>query len=676
MKFPKSSKRRRKTTFFHKRTPLFLLLALAAIFLSGTGMLLFSTVLNNTNTPFIKHAIPEGAQYVPNEIVVKYREAYNPEKLKEQMQDKASSNVFENLQERLPGGKSAEERYAQLSADLKVLGVVAQRKVFDSSDPSLENYYILQLKEGVDVKEVHEKLSTLEEFQTSEPNYIYTVQQTPNDPLYNASQWGLQKLQIDKISDITKGSGNVMVAVVDTGVDYNHEDLTKQLVKGRDFVQNDDDPMDDHGHGSHVAGIIAAISNNGIGISSLAPDIKIMAVKTMDSAGSGSMTQIVSGVKYAVDQGAQVINLSIAGNSPYPSTDPCNGTAYDDVFAYATQRGASVVIAAGNGDKNGSPLDASRVLPAACKNAIVVGAVDRYEARAVFSNYGSRVDVSAPGIDILSLKPATCSASSCRSARIVAQHYITRDGTSMAAPYVAGSIALLLSAHPTLTPDGVKACVLQNANKIQTDKPVGPFLNVLAALQNCKAPPPTKAPEAPAPQQSQQTSGRGTIFGTLYADSNDNKVRDSEEKGVANIQVELSGQHSRVALTNDTGSYSFDDLPGGEYKVVFKLNGQVIGFTPNTIRMPAQTEFNFPVSPTYLKNNGSSSYVAPTKVPSPTITQSANRSFSDILFNRQPAQTNVTPTPLVLYSCHEQTGSQVINGKQIQLTFLVCTPKR
>ncbi len=251
---------------------------------------------------------------------------------------------------------------------------------------------------------------------------------TPNDPQF-ASQASLTRIRADEAWTIARGGA--LIAVVDSGVDYNHPDLSGKVILGKDFVNNDNDPSDDNGHGTHVAGIAAANSNNGTGISGVAWNSKILAIKSIDSGNVITAANAVSGIKYAADKGARIINASFefAGGQ----TLLCNAVSY------ANGKGSIVVAAAGN---KGSSVVA---YPAACGSAIAVGNTTATDGRASSSNFGTWVDLAAPGSGIVSTVP-TGSCQWC-----AASGYRSLTGTSQAAPHVAGAIAVLLSRQPSLT---------------------------------------------------------------------------------------------------------------------------------------------------------------------------------------------------------------------------------
>ena len=283
----------------------------------------------------------------------------------------------------------------------------------------------------------------------AEPNYIYRATYIPNDPYYNnnwpgygwGKQWGPQKIGSPAAWDITTGTLSSIVAVIDTGVDYTHPELNGRVINGWDFSNNDNDSIDDNGHGSHVAGIIAAGGDNNIGIAGTSWNSKILAIKSLDSSGTGSLFDVASSIIYAADNGADIINLSLAG--------PSYSQTLQDAVDYAHNKGTVVVAAAGN---NGSSL---MRYPAGLNNVVGVGATDRSDIWAHFSNYNSSVDISAPGVDISSLWSTP-----------LGYTYALMSGTSMATPFVSGVASLINSVRPEWSPDQVERRLMETSRDL------------------------------------------------------------------------------------------------------------------------------------------------------------------------------------------------------------------
>lgn len=284
-----------------------------------------------------------------------------------------------------------------------------------------------------------------------EPNYQRSISITsPNDSYYNSYQWNLPKIKADYVWDIQKGGSNVVIAIIDTGVSLSHPDLAGKLVAGYDAVAHDGDPSDENGHGTHVAGIAAAITNNGVGVAGVSWNSRIMPVRVMDAAGNGWDSDIAEGIIWAADNGADVINLSLGGASSSPQT-------LQIAVNYANARGVTVVAAAGN-IPNGAIT-----YPAACANVIGVAATDSNDNRASFSNYGYFVDVAAPGVSIRSTFWNTDPTQ-----WPIGNAYADGSGTSMASPHVAGLAALLLSEYPSSTTAQIERAIEATAVDLGT----------------------------------------------------------------------------------------------------------------------------------------------------------------------------------------------------------------
>ncbi len=273
----------------------------------------------------------------------------------------------------------------------------------------------------------------------AEPDYRFKAlgdPAGPTDPLMK-QEWGYYKIHADQTwSAGYRATSSVLVAVVDTGVDYTHPDLSGVVVKGPNLVAGNSDPMDDNDHGTHVSGIIGAVADNGQGIAGVAAGVKIYAIKVLDSTGSGDEDVVAQGILDAVKAGARVINLSLGG--------PDDVLALHQALQYAQQHGALCVVAAGNDGSDGASY------PASYPEALAVGATTPDDSRADFSNYGPDVAIAAPGSQILSTVPG--------------DDYQSMDGTSMATPYVSAAAAVIWSLHPELTAQQVRTLLVETAD--------------------------------------------------------------------------------------------------------------------------------------------------------------------------------------------------------------------
>lgn len=324
------------------------------------------------------------------------------------------------------------------------IGVVADRV------PEL-NFVLVKLYSGVNMTTAMNTLKKRSDVRYVEPNYIQHALTTPNDPGY-PKQYGPQKVKADLAWDIYDPQNKVLLAVIDTGVDYKHPDVQNVLAKdgsgnviGFNAINDTSNAQDDHGHGTHCAGVAAGQTNNGIGIAGIAgwnpkvpaasSFVRVLPVKVLNSGGAGTDVWIGKGMVWAVDHGAKVLSMSIGGSGGKPE---------EDAAAYAWSKGALVVAAAGNdGSSNKSN-------PAAYPNVLSVGATDNKDTLANFSNYGDWVFVAAPGVDVYSSVPGN--------------KYEAWSGTSMACPHVAGEAALLLAQNGTLTNAQITKIITENVD--------------------------------------------------------------------------------------------------------------------------------------------------------------------------------------------------------------------
>ncbi|WP_157241263.1 S8 family serine peptidase [Catenuloplanes japonicus] len=354
---------------------------------------------------------------------------------------------------------------------------------------------------------------------------------TPNDPFWN-EQWGLRKVNVPAAWSMTTGAG-VTVAVLDTGVN-EVSDLTGRVLPGYDFINDDADPVDDEGHGTAVASVIAGRGDDASGMAGVCWDCKILPVKVLDEEGSGDYLAIAKGIRYAADHGAKLINMSLAGSSSSP--------LLNSAVQYATDRGALVIAAAGNENT------ATRQYPAAIPQVLSVGGSTSSDGRYEWSNYGtSWVDIAAPGCN-------------------VAQDYRGRGygdfcGTSSATPLVAGVAALMLSRKPDASGPFIGTVLSLSSSKLgwTTHGRVNAGRAVWAVTDTAA---PTVALSAP----KAGTLLHGTV--TVSAGATDNV-------GLNRVELVVNGT---VAAVDRTAPYSFR-WNSGAYHGVVKVAVRAVDWT-------------------------------------------------------------------------------------------------
>lgn len=355
---------------------------------------------------------------VPGQIIVKYKEGTSDRTISA-MSSKISASASKTIR------KLGVTQLA-LSEDIDVNTAIDMLE----GDPNVEYAEPVYVRNAFGLS-AEDSSSVVESVYCSDPSYT------------KGWQWGLEAINLEKMwgAVSVEDRARVTIAVIDTGVDVDHEELKDSIIPGYDFVNNDSDADDDCGHGTHVAGIAAA-AHNGRGIAGVAGGAKIMPVKVLNENGSGDTVKVINGILYAANNGADIINLSLGSESP--------SRAEEEAIRYALDRGVTVVAAAGN---DYGPVS----YPAAYDGVIAVGAVDWDGAAgefmmADFSNAGPELDILAPGVDILSTIPKELDNLGNKTftgiGDVNEDGYFLSDGTSMAAPFVAGMAALLLAENP------------------------------------------------------------------------------------------------------------------------------------------------------------------------------------------------------------------------------------
>ncbi|WP_202079865.1 S8 family peptidase [Caldalkalibacillus salinus] len=330
--------------------------------------------------------------------------------------------------------------------------VIVQFNDVDAGETWLQRHpeFTLKKKSGVLMLIAHDNMGTEdmlnllrdeEQVVQVEPNHTFIKQQSsvlPNDEFFEQYQWNLSLIQAELGWDYSNGSEEVPIAYLDTGIDTQHQDLAERVAEGFNAFDETDEVYDYHGHGTHVAGVIGAMTNNETGIAGVSWNNPIMPVKVLNDQGEGSLFEVASGIIWATDHGARVINLSLG--------DTESSQILRDAVRYAYENDVALIAAAGN-DNVGQPM-----YPAGYEEVLAVAAVNQQNEKAVFSNYGEHIDVTAPGENIPSTFPD--------------HQYVFMSGTSMAAPHVTGMAGLIRSLRPDLTNDEVLDVIRYTADDL------------------------------------------------------------------------------------------------------------------------------------------------------------------------------------------------------------------
>lgn len=444
----------------------------------------------------------------------------------------------------------------------------------------LSDFYEIRVSESEDVLRLAERMSEDEHIEYVQPNYIYTVARVPDDPEYSRQyQW--PRIQAPEAWDITTGSEEVVIGVIDTGVDYEHEDLKDNIwqnpnevidgvdndgngyvddVRGWDFVDNvknaangedsdeeDNDPMDFEGHGTFVAGCAAAVSDNGTGVTGASWNSKIMPLragyKRNDGVGSLTTQGILDAMFYAAVNGADVLNLSFGG--------PFNDQAQRDMMRWAFDQGVVIVKAAGNDNSPIAPIQSTEPW------VLSVAATDDLDEKATYSNYGDWVRIAAPGGNFGGGRAGIYST-------VRQDRYGSKQGTSFAAPIVAGIAALVKSVYPLWSAAEITMHVVDTADNIDLDNPE--YEGQLGKVGRVNAFNAVSQPFNSKPEYKISRIQIQDFFG-----NGNGKINAGEEAGLLlriqnnwndarNVTMTLRSDDPTVQILNDV--VTFDQIPG------------------------------------------------------------------------------------------------------------------
>lgn len=410
---------------------------------------------------------------------------------------------------------------------------------------------------------------------TCEANSIVESSKTPNDTQYGAL-YGMTKISAPAAWDITTGSSSIVVAVIDTGIDYTHPDLVDNIATnsgeipnngvdddrngytddyyGWDFNGSDNNPIDDHFHGTHCAGTIGAKGDNGQGVAGVNWTVKLLPIKVLSSGGSGTLASVASGMAYAVLRGAKIMSMSLGTNS-YSST-------LENAIISAKNSGVLVVAAAGN---DGTNADSYPTYPAASAqdNVISVAASDSTDTLAYFSNWGATsVDLAAPGYSILSTT--------------LSRSYGYASGTSMATPHVAGIAAMIRAVNPSLSYSQIKSILLTTVDPISSmnGKMVSGgranlYKAVLKAQQGTSPTPAPTATPTPAP------TGTATPTPTPTATPTPPDMEPPADGEPNDVSIDTERTRRKVFIFGEV--FSFQDAPVANETVTLYCNKKAVG---------------------------------------------------------------------------------------------------
>ena len=424
------------------------------------------------------------------------------------------------------------------------------------------NSYVIRLPRGIDVESARQFLSLMPSVRYAEPNYLVSACNNPNDPRYSG-QYALQRIQAPQAWGIWNPQRTVYIAIVDTGIDHHHPDLTQKMrrhadgsIYGYNAIYNVPNAWDDNGHGTHCAGIAAGHINNGVGIAGVAgwnpsnanaqQSVQLMPVKVLTAQGYGTFADVARGITWSADNGAHIISLSLGAT--------VGSQQVADAVNYAWNRGCLIVAAAGN---NG---ESNPFYPAFYEQVIAVAASDMNDRLTNFSQWGSWVDIAAPGLWIDSTVPGGS--------------YEVWSGTSMACPHVAGVAGLVWSQAPSLTNQQVREILETNTDPYLPfeGRQIAPNAGRVNAFRALSAAPDSTHPIQDLTLSRQSVAGGQSLTGTVTLAS---------PAGSGGVSVSLSTSHPNLV-----GLPATLTVPGGQRQASFTLTTQRVG-SPTTVQVSA-----------------------------------------------------------------------------------------
>ena len=379
------------------------------------------------------------AQGTYDSIVLDFREDIDAAQIERQVQTIAQKY---NVRPRLNSEFSQADHLYTVKGDKNLLN--ALKHDLKQYTEYIEPDYIYSIPESQDSKVT---------VPSKEAQPIQAMGQAPNDPLYS-QQWNLHSINVESSWQDTKGKGTT-VAVIDTGIAEVPDLKETKFAKGYDFVNDREDARDDNGHGTHVAGTIAQSTNNGFGVAGIAYEATLMPLKVLSASGGGTVADIAEAIRFAADHNADVINMSLGGGG--------ESSAMAEAIDYAHKKGVLIIAAAGNSGQS------SASYPARYPHVLGVGALDSSGQKAAYSNFGAGVDISAPGGLISGDNTAGGILQNTIDPSTGEFPFVAFQGTSMAAPHVAG-VAALVKASGVKDPDEIAAALTQSARKVQDDE--------------------------------------------------------------------------------------------------------------------------------------------------------------------------------------------------------------